>query len=580
MSELNINNELFLGNAELNRLVKFLSDDGYKKLLGLQVYSYGIVRDAIDIDASFKVEAGTVAGTIKIANDSYAIDSDVNIIKQTAFNNLAITDDGYYYYIRISHISSVYEEGLISVDTSGNMTGVGTKFLEVLRGMPDFPSKIRFYDSSDVLYATEYEVLEVIDDENAILQGDFTGGGVSGYYYEIVGTFTPGETIESTSKGIFKYDSCNLALVQGTAPKVSSTESGYTYYFPAVPVVGKYFYVAAVKNTGGVITIIDARSQYLFKLFVDKESDNFVKFITSTKFFDDFYNFAVGSLINFDQTTGELLLSDDGNIFDITLTAGSIVKYIKKSNTLVSSDFATNSLIFLKITSTGSAVKFAKTSAGGLFMNFPDKYVDYNVSGKWFVLRKKSTTKQWDFVTLNEFLSAELDFHTTRLSALETNWLTFTKAQILTKVGLNVGFTTLFDSVATGYYQYKIVRNIMYLGFTLDMRKAVAVSVPQIFIKLPDNYSVISDKTFKTTGIVKSNSSDPEDSVTYIVEITAAGSATYLSLSPVMSIQGDPGVVKHSTFISGIATSEDSSRAFTISGEIFFSYTYGTPLSD
>ena len=53
MSRLKISENLFLEKNELNRLIKSVVDDGYKRLLSPMVTNFGIVRDSQN--NSFKI---------------------------------------------------------------------------------------------------------------------------------------------------------------------------------------------------------------------------------------------------------------------------------------------------------------------------------------------------------------------------------------------------------------------------------------------------------------------------------------------------------------------------------------------
>ena len=107
MSKVKIVNDLFLGNIELTKLQQFLSEDGFRKLLKLQTYSFGIIRDKVELSNgvltsdNFKIVAGTGAGTIKLAIDSYAIDSDFN---------LGLANIGAKYHLRLNLPYWAYEK--------------------------------------------------------------------------------------------------------------------------------------------------------------------------------------------------------------------------------------------------------------------------------------------------------------------------------------------------------------------------------------------------------------------------------------------------------------------------------------
>jgi len=110
-----------------------------------------------------------------------------------------IANNGLWYWIKIAHQFINEEVGTVSIDVNGNLTGIDTKFTEVLRGAPNFPSKIRLLDASYNLL--DYEIVEVIDDTTVLLAGvasSFTAE--STLTYALLGTFTPGHVRTPTDK--------------------------------------------------------------------------------------------------------------------------------------------------------------------------------------------------------------------------------------------------------------------------------------------------------------------------------------------------------------------------------------------
>jgi len=251
MSRLNIVNDLFLGLQELNRQNKFHKEDGYIRIFRSLINSFGIV--GVDKDSSFdnfKVEGGTNAGTIKIAVDSYAVDDDINIITQKAIDNVAVTDDSNWYWVKISYQESNIEEGTIDLAADGNITGTLTKFSEVLRGQSNYPVKVNFPNSAS--NTSDYQVTSVLSDTSAILSGSTGFTPENGIDYRVVGSYTPGINPAGNDRLPYFYDDCNLELVLET---VLDT--------PPARTVGTEFYVARVRNIASAMTIQDKRVEIL-----------------------------------------------------------------------------------------------------------------------------------------------------------------------------------------------------------------------------------------------------------------------------------------------------------------------------
>jgi len=247
MAYLNLDSSnLFLGLAELKTWSDFLDQQGFRKFIRKNSSKYGLFKNST-FDSPFdngKVEAGTNSGTIKI-NAIEAIDKDGNFIVNPSVDNIAIVDSPtQFYWIRITHAYSNIEKGTVSIDSAGNLTGTGTEFLSKLRGQSDFPSKIRFVGSTN--NTQEYDILDVFDNNNAIVQGFFTAE--SNLRYEVVGTFTPGVAVQTSQKFPFNYDSCNLEIIAGGTTAPAKTQD-------------YQFYLARVRNNGGVMIIEDKRTE-------------------------------------------------------------------------------------------------------------------------------------------------------------------------------------------------------------------------------------------------------------------------------------------------------------------------------
>lgn len=273
MSNIKFSSNLFLEEQELNRFAKFLDDDGWRLALLKNSISFGLVNNSIDGQFdNFRVEQGTNAGTYKHA-EGVAIDSEGKFLRKVAIDNIAIPDDDTWYYVKIAHEYSNLEVGLVDIDSSGNITGTGTFFTEVLRGQPNIPAKVKFSNAS--LNTGEYDVLEVVDDENTILSG-VSFQAETDLTYVVVGSFTPDAAPSAGEKDIFNYDSAAFTL------QTSSTKTA-----------GIEFFLARVKNNGGVISIEDKRIE-IYRDKADYQNQNIDRSanpligVEAVKYDDDF----------------------------------------------------------------------------------------------------------------------------------------------------------------------------------------------------------------------------------------------------------------------------------------------------
>lgn len=247
---------LFLEKAELERFKQFLDDNGFRKWLLANSTKFGLIKNQYFIyDSSNRINDISInnefinglvyeGSSLSINyNPIVAIDSDGKLISLDAGNKI-VPADSKWYWVKIKHKYNPEEIGTVSVDIQGTLTGVGTKFTEVLRGQPNFPAKIRFTDSSS--NTAWYDVLEVIDDTNAVLDNaSFTAE--SDLKYCVVGTFTPASV--PTDIDIFQYDSCLLSLEVETTLNTAPLST-----------TGKDFFLARVRNTGTALTIQDKRN--------------------------------------------------------------------------------------------------------------------------------------------------------------------------------------------------------------------------------------------------------------------------------------------------------------------------------
>lgn len=242
MGKLKITSNLFLEVAELERFRKFIEDDGYKVFVKYLTKSYGIAQN--DDNTLFKVSQKLGSSNTVTVNAGVAFDSDLNIILLKEDKDIQITNNGTKKWIVVSYTSTNDEVGTVSISNQGVLSGKNTKFTEVLRGQPNFPTKIKFTSTKNT---TEYEVVEVNSDIEAVLSGSFTAE--SGLKYQVVGTFTPGFQPDDDVKEIYEYDSCNIEVVESEdKPTLADGQ----------------FILASIDFTSTVMTVTDERSAYMF----------------------------------------------------------------------------------------------------------------------------------------------------------------------------------------------------------------------------------------------------------------------------------------------------------------------------
>ena len=236
--KINIGNNLFLGLQEYNQFQNFFENKHIQSILNISK-TFGIIGNC------FKIEAGGILGTLSLIQKSIAVDKNGKFITQQAFSNLVLPAQNIWYKIKISYKEDPTEVGLVSIDNQGNLTGLNTKFTEILRNSSNgLSSVIKFTNS--IANQFEYEVADITDDTHAILAGSFSSE--VNLTFKVVGTFCP-ETIPQTpDKDPFQYDSCNLQLIDEASIPVLISDIE--------------FFIARVKFDGSILLIEDLRDQF------------------------------------------------------------------------------------------------------------------------------------------------------------------------------------------------------------------------------------------------------------------------------------------------------------------------------
>lgn len=249
--DLSFANNLFLGRQEYQFFKDSVKSEGYQKALQQFIRNYGVVRiDTTDPGFDYlRVVQGSTPAKLTIKAGK-AIDSNINIIHvvNDLIDKIDVPGDSVTRYVVIKYKNETKEKGTIDVSANGTLTGNGTSFEEKLRGLPDFPSKVRFPNSA--VNTGEYAIQSITDNLNAQL--NIAGGlmtAETGLEWEVVGTFTPGIPVPNSNKFPFKNSGYDISL--RTSPTIIS---------------GEEFILAEVLNNGSTTNIIDRRGDYLIEI--------------------------------------------------------------------------------------------------------------------------------------------------------------------------------------------------------------------------------------------------------------------------------------------------------------------------
>lgn len=255
MSRLKFSSNLFLEVNELQRFNKFLEEDGWKRAMKAISKNFGIVENASN--SYFKVTARSGSNSVIVINAGIAFDSNMDAIVMTDDLKLSVGNTGSNRWVILSRAVTNEEQGTVSINSDGSLSGIGTEFTKVLRGQPNFPVKVKFNSTSN---NGEYEVVSVTSDTSALLSGSFVNQ--SNIKYSVVGTFTPGFQPTENNKMIYEYDSYNIEVVDSEdRPAVSEDE----------------FILAMISfDASGSMNVSDERIRYMFNnpYTQSDESDN------------------------------------------------------------------------------------------------------------------------------------------------------------------------------------------------------------------------------------------------------------------------------------------------------------------
>lgn len=242
MARLNIQPNLFLGSIELTKMQSFLDQESFRSFLLSEIKTPGFIKKSPNDNVITSYDSSSFVLNTNLT----IIDSLARIVKiDTKLANQSVPNDNTWKWLKITYAERTKEKGFVSVTAQGVLTGVNTEFLSLLRGQPNFPTKIKLLGS---LNTGEYEVVSVDSNTQAVLLGSFQEE--SAIEYEVVGTFTPGFVPDSNQKFPFRYDGCTLTYVnesvENTPPAKSSNE----------------FYLLRLKRNGDGLIIQDKRTEY------------------------------------------------------------------------------------------------------------------------------------------------------------------------------------------------------------------------------------------------------------------------------------------------------------------------------
>lgn len=267
MAQINVNRNTFLEKEELMNMQSFLQNFLLGKILVAGTYTFGIVtnnptkfntdfvvNDEFIDNKAFEVEAGTQGGTVKIL-PGMAVNSLGQVINLTnIFDNFAIPADSVYYWLKVGYSTKNYENGYVSINQKGVVTGT-VDFSGKVRGQAGkTPVAIKFLkdDGSQPLNNGVYEIVNVIDNKNLVLTSESDFVVESNLQVVILGTIPLGKVFtDAQLEGLYTYDWFTFSLAQEVTLEQPPTKSA------------NEFYLARVRNNGGTVSVDNTvKSEY------------------------------------------------------------------------------------------------------------------------------------------------------------------------------------------------------------------------------------------------------------------------------------------------------------------------------
>lgn len=258
MNRINFNRNIFLEKEELVNFQKFLMGTPMFKALLTATASFGLVTNnpskfdadlpsaGIKVNDPFLVEKGSQTGTLKV-NSGMAVDPSGNIINLESFvDNISIPSDGNYYWLAVKYVERNFEDGYVSINQKGAVTGT-VDFSGKVRGQSGkTPVSIRFVkdDGSEPLNKSTYEIVQIVDSNNLILTSNITFEAETNLRVIVLGTLPLGKVFtDDQLNGLYTYSHYQFDMIREEETSVAPAKDD------------NQFFISRVKNASGVVTI-------------------------------------------------------------------------------------------------------------------------------------------------------------------------------------------------------------------------------------------------------------------------------------------------------------------------------------
>lgn len=252
MSRINIHRGTFLEKEELKRMLSFLENRSDVLAILSSSISYGIVSSGAVAGKPFSVTISETKNAIDIAG-GYIVTSNNKVFELTNVSAFPIPMDNKFYWLKVTPSEYNYENGVVQIDVSGNVSG-NVSFKGIVRSQSSgVATCIRFVKSDGSIPRNSYvyQVVDIVDDNNIVLSGGHVFVKESDLKVIVLGSIPMGGRFtDEQLEGLYTFTGVNVSLVQeqavGQAPEKGADE----------------FYIARIKNNGGDIVWNDERLEF------------------------------------------------------------------------------------------------------------------------------------------------------------------------------------------------------------------------------------------------------------------------------------------------------------------------------
>lgn len=490
MSNLKISEDLYTGKQELIKLQKFLGINGYRQMFQRFINTYGVSLDNA-FPFSLQVVNGNTVSFVSIKAGA--------LVDQNAETGILLNDyiDAYkipigsVYYIYAKRDITNQEVGTVSIDTLGNVTGVGTKFTEVLRGNPSNSTKVRFINSN--FNTLDYEVINVLSDTQMVVQAPTFTSEIN-LKYGVVGTFSPGVVISPTNKMVYEYDTITFSLSTNANLNGSATTP--------------WFHLASVIYDGTNMLITDLRQRNELSLLLDPSirENGTIALINKINIFSKTQTWSQGS-----QTaviSKKINLPGDGNSYVVGMQDTEL-RYIQDQplGTIITLAFLDNNVgptgaqtLIAKLLMRDSSANTAPTGYRPIKC-FVDNLAivpfDTLVFERLTISHTNSPTALfdgWVMVSNSESYPLALDAETKVTALVNAAWTDYQFVASDMKTGQLQGSSTV--SAGSGWFKYKVLAKILTGNAFVRFTVGTGVSDNILSLKLPNGLKLTDSMTF------------------------------------------------------------------------------------